>query len=891
MALVVNTNIPSIAAQRYLMESRDELETAMERLSSGKRINSAADDAAGLAISTRMATQISGLNVAIKNANDGISMVQTAEGAMQEVTDMLQRMRDLSLQAVHGSNSDEDRAALDAEVQQLKVEIDRVASQTSFNGQNILDGTFNRLFQIGDQQGDTIRIGLASIDTSSLGLAAGAEDSSSSTSNVLVSARLDSTFSWDPVDSTYAGTTASEVTGISFAAGDITINGQELAAFDGTSEDIYDLVANINENVDNVAASAFNTVVAKVVGTGIVRENQVAIEVGAIGTSTDSWYQPERIVVLDASDSMEEMVSNINSAFVNNEVVATINDDGKLVLSNDTGASIKIADISGTDNAYDGATGFLVEKSVGTGPSTVSISAAGATFYGTGVQGFLRLESTDDTPIEIDEGNQGLASSGVVSDIQNIGFNKTSEDPTGNSYTVTGTRLTAAQLSTALGKSTSTEQADLTINGVEIYDEDLVAASTTFQGKLDLMNAFTDETGVVASAYYERVFDTSNYVFVANDTVDINGEEITVGANASALVTNINAATTQTGITAELNGSNIILKGDGVQAVTFVANDYSLSTSSHGGADRRSSDTAATIDEQKVSFAAADVVKGRVLTLSISVTADPDGAGNAITALAMTAAATALTFSYTVQSGDTAGDVHTAFYDLIMMHIHDNNRDLEFTAEELIALSGAATSDVTTLVFRSAMVAQEAVITIGVTQTADADRVFKNSSNNTVDFTDNAAIRLQSTDLSPVSIEFNEDGAIMGLIEMNVGDTTYDANDATFQMTSQVGVSVSGLNVSTTDSAEEAISVLETAIQNISDMRSSLGAVENRLSHTVSNLANVVENTSAAQSRILDADFALEAAALARAQILQQAGTAMLAQANAAPQNVLSLLG
>ena len=119
MALVVNTNIPSLAAQRYLMESRNEMETAMERLSSGKRINSAADDAAGLAISTRMDSQIRGINVAIKNANDGISMVQTAEGALQEVTDMLQRMRD-SRCSRSGSNNDEDRAALDAEVQQLK---------------------------------------------------------------------------------------------------------------------------------------------------------------------------------------------------------------------------------------------------------------------------------------------------------------------------------------------------------------------------------------------------------------------------------------------------------------------------------------------------------------------------------------------------------------------------------------------------------------------------------------------------------------------------------------------------------------------------------------------------------------------------------------------------
>ena len=150
------------------------------------------------------------------------------------------------------------------------------------------------------------------------------------------------------------------MTGISFAAGDITINGQELAAFDGTSEDIYDLMANINTNIDNVTASAFNTVVAKTVGTGIVRENKVAIEIGAIGTSTDAWYQAEKLVVLERSDSMEEMVANINAAFYDNEVVATINDDGKLVLSNDTGATIKVADISGTDGAYDGATGFEV---------------------------------------------------------------------------------------------------------------------------------------------------------------------------------------------------------------------------------------------------------------------------------------------------------------------------------------------------------------------------------------------------------------------------------------------------------------------------------------------------------------------------------------------------
>ena len=162
---------------------------------------------------------------------------------------------------------------------------------------------------------------------------------------------------------------------------------------------------------------------------------------------------------------------------------------------------------------------------------------------------------------------------------------------------------------------------------------------------------------------------------------------------------------------------------------------------------------------------------------------------------------------------------------------------------------------------------------------------------NTIGFVKNMAIRLQSVDSSPISVEFAETGHEIGLLENNVGDTTWDANSATFQMTGQAGVAVSGLSVATSSGAEEALTVLSNAIQDISDMRSNLGAIENRLGHTVSNLSNVVENTSAAQSRIQDADFALEAAALARAQILQQAGTAMLAQANAAPQSVLSLLG
>ena len=191
--------------------------------------------------------------------------------------------------------------------------------------------------------------------------------------------------------------------------------------------------------------------------------------------------------------------------------------------------------------------------------------------------------------------------------------------------------------------------------------------------------------------------------------------------------------------------------------------------------------------------------------------------------------------------------------------------------------------------FQSILDLGEATITIGVSQVATANRIFYDANADggaTANYTDHAAIRLKSIDNSPISIEFAETGNEIGLVENNVGDTTWDTNSATFQMTGQAGVAVSGLSVATSDGANEALDMLSNAIQDISDMRSSLGAIENRLGHTVSNLSNVVENTSAAQSRIQDADFALEAAALARAQI--RAGT--MAQANVTPQNVLSLL-
>ena len=171
--MVVNTNLGSLSAQRSLAASGVELKEAMERLSSGKKINTAADDAAGFAIAERMTAQIRGLNMATKNANDGLAMLATVENATNDVTDMLQRIRELAVQAANDSNSTQDRGFLQNEVNSLVMEINRVSTQTKYNNKVVLDGTLSGQFQVGTEKDQTIAFEITSIDANELGLQTG----------------------------------------------------------------------------------------------------------------------------------------------------------------------------------------------------------------------------------------------------------------------------------------------------------------------------------------------------------------------------------------------------------------------------------------------------------------------------------------------------------------------------------------------------------------------------------------------------------------------------------------------------------------------------------------------------------------------------------------------
>ena len=254
MASTINTNISSLTAQRNLSQSQNSLATSMQRLSSGLRINSAKDDAAGLAISERMTSQIRGMNQAVRNANDGISLAQTAEGALATVTDALQRMRELAVQAQNGSNGTSDRADLDAEYQQLSAEITRIATQTKFNGNTIIGaGAGAQTFQVGANNGDTLTITTVAVTTVAGDVLTAAN---ASTALAAIDAKLD-------VITTNRATYGAAMSRFEFAISNLQITGENQTAARGRIMDADFAMETANLSRANILQQAGNAMVAQ----------------------------------------------------------------------------------------------------------------------------------------------------------------------------------------------------------------------------------------------------------------------------------------------------------------------------------------------------------------------------------------------------------------------------------------------------------------------------------------------------------------------------------------------------------------------------------------------------------------------------------------------------
>ena len=663
MAMTINTNMASLNAQRQLSKTQGLLNKSLERLSSGLRINSAKDDAAGMAISNRFTAQVRGMNQAVRNSNDGISMLQTSEGGMQEVTTLLQRMREIAVQASNDTNSASDRASLQGEMDALFSEIDRISTATQFNGIGLLDGSGGtKTFQIGANSNQHISVSLKSTKTQDLNL------NGYSKLGELNSGRV--------------GT----------ASSGLSINGTAIDATSASTAKAAATAINDATGATGVTAVAYNTYKGAGGVSGIVTGL-------VIGTSASN------MATIASSGSMTELVDNINRDAPG--VTATLNQDGSITLSNDTGDNIFVGTTSGT-----------------TGVLNSGLTAGTRS-------GYIALTDENNDAISITATKVGEKNvSGTAN--TDATFDATSVAKWGLNISTGSTSSTGAAVTT-----NALAAGDLVLNGVSVG----ATTGNTAGDKAAAINLVKDTSGVSASATTEVKY-----------TVDITTLS-TVGGGATGITIN-GSAVDFTNATSMSNVVSVINSiGNGISA-SVEATTGKLVVSSASG--------------QNIQFATAT---------GAATTAVEDSFGDA---------ATNLTTGTITLTSETGAD---------------------------IKIAGSASS----------------------------------------------------AGASAIAAGFVEQGG---------------SSEAVGQ----------GLSVETLTNANNAIDRIDDALDKVAQNRSELGAVQNRLDSTISNLMNASENFSAANGRLIDADFAAETGAMSKQQIMMQAGVAMLAQAKQLPQQVLQLL-
>ena len=719
MSMVVNTNVSSLTAQRSLAESSNMLDKAMERLATGSKINSASDDAAGLAIVQRMTAQIQGLKMAVKNANDGIAMTQSIEGALVEVSDMLQRLRELSIQASNATNTDADRSFIQEEVNLLLAEITRVSANTRYNGQLVLDGTFtNKQLQVGTEGGEVITMSVASTAANQLG--------SFTVTGDRIEAQL--------------GDGAGSYANITDATDDIIINGHS-----------------ISKTIDIAASDSAKLAAAKINAVSGQTGVSAAAKTYALLNSEYATDQTYSILVNNvttgsfviSSSNVTDAVDKINAISGSTGVSAQATNDNKVRLYSQDGSDILI------ENQTAGQTALRVQ----------SMSHDGTSVF----PGQVWHRATADTTAGA--GVQLGASDGTYTLVQSS---------TGQKYTFSISSGTA-------GEPTAAElEADL--NGITGVSGFKVAAITG--------NA-TDFAVTATEAF--GAFE----IYSGTDTTDSTAKQ------------------TFSGVGKHIELADALIADSGTVNWTLTNSDtgksYNFSFTGSGTGSTAATNIAAAL--------------------------------NAVDGLSGFSAYADVTTNTTV-------------------HIHG---PANFGDWSLAATGGAA-------------ITPTASNHSGTLNNYDVSLAAGGSSNDSA--TVQGSIELSSSKAFSVTQSAEESGVVTDPA-IATGST---ANDNYFVTRAATLATVSNVDLRTTAGAGSALKVLDGAIEKISSMRSDLGAIENRLSHTVSNLMNVAENTSAARSRLDDADFSVESANLAKSQVLQQAGTAMLAQANARSQLVLQLL-
>ena len=907
MPAIINTNIASLNSHRTLNSSQSALQVSLQRLSSGLRINSAKDDAAGMAISERFSTQIRGLNQAARNANDGISLAQTGEGALSSVTDNLQRIRELAVQAANSTNSAGDRIAINLEVAQRLAEIDRTASQTSFNGTKLLDGSFaSANFQIGANAGEVINVAvdsntrlsatgkIASTDSAILGAGShGRVVISPATRNFGTSAVA---FEGGATNAKTVATTDFSVAGTALTSGRVS--------FTATDNNFQALVAGKSSpmtvtSFDNDGTSALiaGTNVQTITGDGDFSVNMAQFDI------TDGTNNAHITLTADYTN-LAGVAAEIQTQMRAQDAqwaTATVTESSGTLTFTNVGLTAALAISNEDANAT--AAGFATDAGVaGTAADTEatfdvngttitmatnSVNLAG---FVSEVNSLIQLsalvdkenylaESVDGKLVITHNGNTGAVviananDKALASGISNNAGVAGTADAGSSSLTIGGVAVTldqnyasydnmAAAISTQLGASYTVAN---TAGAFTISRVATGAASTAVDitGDANSNAAGITAAGVRAGTAGTNLVPTTNATF-------------TVGATGVTLNTDL---TNRAGVLAELQSQ---LSGyqvaDNGTAYTFTSLASSaavaITNASAGAVTAGFTETAGVIGEAAVSTTNAALTIG-----GQSITLDGDYASFDAMAAAieskMDTAAGSDTFTVTNSNGaltiarNTSGLASTA----VAIAAPDAKAIAAgFTSQAGTAgEAGVGAVTTTNLSINGTTVAgtfaDAAALATSINSTVSGVYAKVDADTNVMTLSSAAAVVLAGSDVTALGLN----GGTAGTVAASSG-------------------SLATADVLTADGANTTIQRIDAALNSVSNLRSTFGAIQNRFESVISSLTATSENLTAARSRIQDTDFAAETAALTRNQILQQAGTAMLAQANQLPNTVLTLL-
>jgi flagellin len=475
MALTVNTNIASLNTQRNMSSTSNALNTSLERLSTGSRINSAKDDAAGLQISNRLSNQISGLNVAVRNANDGISLAQTAEGALQQSTNILSRIRDLALQSANGSNSDADRASLQKEVSAQQAELTRISDTTTFGGRKLLDGSFGTSsFQVGSNAYETIDVSLKSASASSIG------------SYQIGSATT-------PIATTVAGTSSA-----GFAAGTVNLVGSGKTA--AVAIVATDSAKTIAEKMDGAipdlsarARTSFTAAVSAVAGGGL----NFSVKVG---TET---------VQLAGVTSTQDLADQLNSNASKLGITASMDDKGVLTVTSAVGENVTFGTPATAGTATAGVVAVKVQGSDGKFEAAAKsvITAAAVVPAAAVIAGYVQLNS----PVAYSLSGTGTEASQIF----------------GTNISSTKSTVSNIDISTADGAQQALAVVDNALAAIDSQRADLGAVQNRFDNTINNLQNISEN----ASAARSRIKDTD----YAAETANLSKQQVLQQAGTAIL--------------------------------------------------------------------------------------------------------------------------------------------------------------------------------------------------------------------------------------------------------------------------------------------------------------------------------------------------------------------